>query len=189
MQNPGLKRTILTPILLGIFAAISQADQNVTNTTEMEDPCPNVFYSIVFTGIEFPLYTIVNGSEFQGELVDYISKATKQCCAKMQHNIYYKVKNVSRSDDIERDVRSSRVSADPTLFFPVFANKDEDKQFGRDFIGFYESPGLAVLQIGSDDTTDDYAKQLDALFKTWPIVAICILAAILAGLFLWILVS
>lgn len=189
MNNHGFKWTILTSItifFLGVFAT----DQNVTNSTsEKANFCPSKLYTISFNSIEFPLYTILNGSKYHGELAIYITRAIDTCCKQMRNNILYNHDgNITHSDDIEVAIRTSGLSKDPKLFFPVFADANDDFQFGREFIGFYKSPGLVVLQIGRDESSDDYSKQLQALLKTWPIVGICILAAMLAGLFLWVLV-
>lgn len=187
MQKLDPRKTNFASILVVIFGTVSAVAQSGDNNSVA---CPGQLYSIYLHGIEYPKYTHSNGSHILGELPMYVDQATHKCCAAMKNKISYKLINVSSSDGIEKAIRSSAVGGNPTLFFPVFANKDDEKQFGRDFIGFYESPGLAVFQIGKDSNeSDDYDKQLDAFLRTWPIVGICILAALLAGMILWILVS
>lgn len=74
------------------------------------------------------------------------------------------------------------------LYFPVFANRDEKKQFGRHFISLFESPGIAFLEIEGIKGSGIDSQMWKSLVSAWDYVAELILAATISGMIIWFVV-
>lgn len=81
-----------------------------------------------------------------------------------------------------------RVARDSHVIYPVIVDKQEAGDLDRNLIGLIPSSSSAfVVPRGKRES---YPKKLlVSVFEAWPVLILTILLSLLAGVFLWLLVS
>lgn len=147
--------------------------------------CPS-FSKVHLKWHEFHPFTHYNLSSktLEGDLIRYIRKALNICCPTLQ--ILEEKVDINSSCEMEIHIRQN-TAFEPTVHFPIFANKGEEEQFERSFIELFDSPGPAVLKINQESSSSPNGL-LYLLRDVWKLIVISLLHAVLAGMVIWAVV-
>ena len=102
-------------------------------------------------------------------------------------DLAYNGKGASSKKTSMAEVRSD-VDDKTHVSFPVIGNMDDEKYLKEFiFIPVVASPGIAFISSGDEPNRQEAITS--ALKKSWPIVAISLVMAIMVAIFIWIAVS
>ena len=80
------------------------------------------------------------------------------------------------------------VARDSHVIYPVIVDKEEAGDVDSNLIGLI--PSSSVAFVVPRDKRESYPKKLlMSVFEAWPVLILTILLSLLAGVFLWLLVS
>lgn len=141
---------------------------------------------VVFHWNTYPpeIIPLANGSA-GGFLPSHLRKVFPICCPELKLS-FHKM-NATSSEHIESLIRNDS-SSHLSFYFPVFAQRREEKQYGRPFIALYNSPGLAILSHDQDSGLNAKG-MLKVLYQSWRYFALLILLSVTSGIVIWALVS
>ncbi|EDO46632.1 predicted protein [Nematostella vectensis] len=146
--------------------------------------CPQSFPNLTINWLPFMPHIEQNASGgVDGDLHNYFTKAQFQCNCP-QTNLLFNKLNVSSSSAMEIEIRRTPYNTPPELFFPVVANRKEDKHFQRKFLELYISPGPAIVKF-KFGSWDEKLGPLQLFQNSAPYLIICVLLAIVAGFVVW----
>ena len=105
------------------------------------------------------------------------------CCGGCQPGM--QLKNYSNPYEFADALNNGTVTA--TIIFPVLARMHTEKLMGHYFVPFYKMSVLTVITKPRE--FEELMKELiSSCLKLWPLLSICIIMALIAGFFMWIMV-
>ena len=117
---------------------------------------------------------------FISEIMDLLFM---DCCGSCQPRI--QLVNYSNPYEFADALNNDTVTA--TITFPVLARINTEKLLGHYFVPFYKMSVLTV--ITKQREFEELMKELiSSCLKLWPLLSICIIMALIAGFFMWIMV-